>query len=388
MGIVPRSEVWKIEGAIYGLAESPLHWALHRDEKFSQMTWRCDAMKLHLKETNERHLWQILDGEGKVHGYLCSYVDDLLVTGVKAVVESTMKVLGETWTCSTPEVVNEESSVRFCGYELKSKAGGGLFLSQPSYIGELLKKYQVTSDEVTPCPKVTNEPDEDYDVETLKRAQQLAGELLWVQSRTRPDLSYVTGAMARWLHRRPGFVCQLGEHALRYLHRTPELTLVYNVCENQEWDDNSGLHTRPSMNQINIFVDSSFSLEHEQFRSITGTLLEQGGATLMWTSLRQPFIAASTAEAEIIGYAEAQQQSESLDELLKLMHVEPCHHLYGDSKAALALDTQESGPWRTRHLRLRAARLREVLRESREQGGDGAPKWSPRRKQTGGRWPH
>ena len=41
---------------------------------------------------------------------------------------------------------------------------------------------------------------------------------------------------------------------------------------------------------------------------MTGVVLTHGRAPISWTSGRQPFIASSAAEAEIIGYAEAQQQ--------------------------------------------------------------------------------
>ena len=37
--------------------------------------------------------------------------------------------------------------------------------------------------------------------------------------------------------------------------------------------------------------------------------------------------------------------------------------LYGDNKAALTLCTSDTGPWRTRHLRVRACRLREVIQK-------------------------
>ena len=104
----------------------------------------------------------------------------------------------------------------------------------------------------------------------------------------------------------------------------------------------------------------------------------QGNAPISWTSNRQPFIATSTAEAEIIGYSESQQQAEGLDQLIQVFGGDPIFNLYRDSKSALSLSTGEGGPWRTRHLRLRAAKLRETLRMSRE-GRDGhQPKWTAR----------
>ena len=202
---------------------------------------------------------------------------------------------------------------------------------------------------------------------------------MWVQTRTRPDLSYVVGAMSRWLHKRPAYVIELGNHALKYLAGSVDYALKYDRCDGQEWQLEEGYQTPASMHQVDVLVDSSFSLEHEQHRSVTGVILALGRAPISWTSGRQPFIASSTAEAEILGYSEGLQQAESLDPLLEILGYSVSFNIYGDSKSALSLATNEGGTWRTRHLRLRSAKLREVLRLSRE-GRDGREfaKWNLR----------
>ena len=351
MGVIPKSESWLCTGAIYGLTQSPPDWGMHRDEMFRNFKWTCNNEELRLVETPERHLWRITkEGTQEERGYLCSYVDDLLVAGEQDVVESTIKRIEEQWACSDPEYINKEKNIRFCGYELRWNHNDDLLLMQPSYIMDLLNKYQVKGCESEPCPKIIHDENEDYTAETLRSAQQITGELLWVQTRTRPDLSYVVGAMSRWLHKRPGYVVQLGHHAMKYLAGTPHYGLCYGVCNADDWDPEEGLQTPPDFEQVDVFVDSSFSLEHEQFRSVTGVVLQQGGAPISWTSNRQPFIASSTTEAEILGYSESLQQAESLDMLLQVFNVGPRFNLYGDSKSALALSTGEGGPWRTTSL--------------------------------------
>ena len=290
MGVVPSSESWRVRGAIYGLIQSPHDWGLHRDSTFREATWTCDGEMLKLVETPERHLWRIVTvNQGEERGYLCSYVDDLMITGNKSVVDSTIKLIESCWECSSPEYVNEITNTRFCGYELRWD-GDSLLLTQPSYTMDLVGKYKVTGKEREPSPKITPGEDEAYDAETLRRAQQITGELLWVQTRTRPDLSYAVGAMSWWLHKRPQYVMELGEHALKYLAGTIDYAVKYGKCDGQEWDPDSGCHTPASMHQAEVFVDSSFSLEHEQFRSITGVLISHGGAPISWTSGRQAFI--------------------------------------------------------------------------------------------------
>ena len=74
------------------------------------------------------------------------------------------------------------------------------------------------------------------------------------------------------------------------------------------------------------------------------------------SSTRQPFIAQSTAEAELLAYNESLQTAEALIVLLKVFEREVIGGLLGDSKSAMS-----QLALRTRHLRLRSAKLREVL---------------------------
>ena len=248
MGVVPKDESWLCTGAIYGLTQSPHDWGMHRDEMFRNFKWTCNNEELRLIETPERHLWKITkEGTQEERGYLCSYVDDLMVAGEQAVVESTIKKIEEQWACSEPEYINNEKNIRFCGYELRWDRADNLLLMQPSYVLDLLDKYQVKGREAEPCPKIIQDENEDYTADTLRAAQQITGELLWVQTRTRPDLSYVVGAMSRWLHKRPGYVVQLGHHAMKYLAGTSYYGLRYGVCSAEDWDPEEELQTPPSL---------------------------------------------------------------------------------------------------------------------------------------------
>ena len=363
MQITKPGEIWRVKGALYGFCESPRDWGVHRDATCRNLSWHVGGDRMYLKEAEERHLWKVCrNSDDAVEGYLCIYVDDLMAVGPSSIVDSLMTRLQETWECSTPETVDLQGSVRYCGYELQRLPSGGIKLWQPSYTQELLNKHNVTSCEPYPCPKIENAEDEDFCLETLRAAQALTGELQWLQGRTRPDICYVIGCMSRWQHRRPSYVIRLGQHVLKYLNQTKDFSLWYEPSKEADWGENGVLQVPRSMSQLEIYVDSSFALEHEQSRSITGILIEWCGAPIQWFSSRQPFIAASTGESELLGYSEGHQQAESVGSLLTTLSIQPTYVIYGDSKSAIALATQESGPWRTRHLRIRAHRLREALR--------------------------
>ena len=179
---------------------------------------------------------------------------------------------------------------------------------------------------------------------------------------TRPDLCYAISIMSRLLHRKPRTVTSMAKHVLKYLHRTKDFALWYTPCKAEDWGENNVLHLQRSMHRLEVYCDSSFGLEHEGGRSVQGTLIEWAGSPIQWSSSRQPFVAASTGEAELLGYSEGHQQGLSIGAILNSLEIKPTYVLYGDCKSALSLASTDSGPWRTRHLRLRAHKLREALR--------------------------
>ena len=70
----------------------------------------------------------------------------------------------------------------------------------------------------------------------------------------------------------------------------------------------------------------------------------------------------STAEAELGAQLEALIAGRSLRSLIELLEGGPCvGAIFNDNQAAIAISSQTSGSWRTRHLRIRAYGLSEAL---------------------------
>ena len=134
------------------------------------------------------------------------------------------------------------------------------------------------------------------------------GELMWVANRTRPDVAYVTGLMSRMLHRRPGYVVGLGDHALRYLNRTIDWKLQYKPFKVRRHEPRE-LPVRRGLDTMEVYADASLGPPHEQYRSIQGAVVEHAGNIIPWSSTRQPFITHSTAEAEFLAYSEGYTRS-------------------------------------------------------------------------------
>ena len=356
-----EEERWVVSGALYGLVESPHDWSVHRDKKMRNLRWRFNGANFYLQLTEEANLWKIVkeekQGTGKTVGYVGVYVDDLMFASTRETVESAIAALGKVFQLAPEEYVNVNDPVTFCGYEIK-ETEEGFSLGQQKYIREMLKKHDISRSDVCPAPKIEEaEKEEEYELSDLRLAQGLTGELSWVASRSRPDLAFAVGLMSRLIHKRPKFVAKIGFQAMRYLHGSIDLVLNYKKSAEEDLRD------------LKTYVDASFGLAHEGFRSVQGILQSFGGNPLAWASTRQPFIAQSTAESELPAYNESLQTTEALLALMKVFERDVAGGLYGDSKSAISQLTLDTGSWRTRHLYVCGRRSYGKLYRTRRGGG-------------------
>lgn len=146
--------------------------------------------------------------------------------------------------------------------------------------------------------------------------------------------------MASLITRCPEKTLQLAEHLWLYLRNTQKFGLKF-VGEEGEYN-------------LNIYTDASYGAQPHGC-----SLIHWGGAPLLWRSSKHTVASASTAEAELVEVLEGALIGESVRVVMEELvdhRARVCLHT--DSSSALAIVTNDSGSWRTRHLRKRAHHLR------------------------------
>ena len=105
--------------------------------------------------------------------------------------------------------------MRFCGVEIE-RQGRALLIHQASYIEDVVKRYEESLgaplvETSCPFPKVQDpeEPESSSPV-ALRKAQALAGELLWVSGKTRVDIVYGVARVTSLVSRCPELAFKLG----------------------------------------------------------------------------------------------------------------------------------------------------------------------------------
>ena len=369
MGLSGATDKWLVHKALYGFTESPSDWSALRNDTMRDLQWQANGKNMKLQQTGEPHVWRVKcqdELEEQDYGYVAVYVDDLLIAVSGEHIYQLIEAFRAAWNCSDPEFVTPETPMRFCGFEIL-KTLEGFQMGQEGFATEMLRRRQVSGVSKFPLPSIRDEEDETpIDLEAVKKAQGVVGELNWLTTRSRPDLAYSVGVLARLLHRRPRYVLELSDQVMKYVNATKDMSLVYSKCGPGNLGENEELQVAKGLDTLQIFSDASFGPVHERCKSVSGCLVEHAGGVLAWDSQTQPFISQSTAEAEVISYNLAYQVGEGVSSLLQELGFSTSKQLYGDSTSGIAVIANECRPWRTRHLRLRSAKLRELVQNQEQ----------------------
>ena len=267
------------------------------------------------------------------------------------------KWLTTDWKCTELEWA-EGGSLRFLGMELRV-CGSGIHLSQAGYVRDLLRQHGMEEDEkgglTVPCNREWLQDAESEDEGPIpeeadvKLAQKATGEVLWLSTRSRPELAHAVGCMASHALKRPLRSLEISKRVLKYLARTVEYGILFQVTEDDP--------------MLTVYSDASFAPGGG--RSFGSTMAQIYGMPVAWRASKQPVITLSVAEAELYEGCSAVQLGLGIDALLFELGLFPVMHLRIDNEAARGLASESPGTWKTRHLRVRARFLRQEVAAQR-----------------------
>lgn len=212
LGLVNPGTVWKLKRPLYGLRESPRCWGTTRDKKLADLKIG-NGLRL-VRSVADHSLWTIMKDQ-EVVGLLGTYVDDFLLVGESEVLDAVAAALETVWKLKRRGVIRQgvECSMEFLGMEFVRTSSGTLVCHQRAYIDDLLARWNMK--DANPA-KLTGEPESfrshvarqerikqderpQHELDTSrKRAQGVIGGLLWLSTRTRPDIVTPWATPRRW----------------------------------------------------------------------------------------------------------------------------------------------------------------------------------------------
>ena len=372
-GVVPPSTAYLVDRVFYGLREAPRLWGSFRDKRVHRARLMVEGQEcMFLQMETDPAVWRLVpcDNHNNTLALMVIYVDDVMMLAPENIIKEiyewlTVGVEGdEGWKCSPMEWIGK-APVRYLGMDIRRKDNAltSFHVSQGSYVGELLKGYpaEAARPSQVPATKDAMPSLDDFDEEEgseqgspdpvqVKQAQRIAGELLWLVTRTRPDIGYATAHVCAAALKNPAAATRLGKMVVRYLAATPTWGLTYNGVGEP----------------VEAYSDASFAPQGDRSFGCITTATYGGFAA--WRMTKQPTVVLSAAEAELVELVNASQQAAGLQAWVEEAAPEESGKpliLRVDNTAACGLATTSPGSWKTRHLKVKARHLRFETNEGR-----------------------
>ncbi|UYV74425.1 K02A2.6-like, partial [Cordylochernes scorpioides] len=336
-----RNKVCKLNKSIYGLPQSGRSWY----EKFSQVLHDCGLKKL--KSDPCLFKWK---NEDK-YFYVGIYVDDFITVSDSE--DTSNRFINKLR--HHLEIKDVTCKGMFLGIKIIQDKEG-ISLQQSHYVQQILQKYGMENCKEVPTPgskeiNLDNHiEDDNCDQHTY---QEALGMLMFLAVNTRPDIAYITSKLSQYSRQPKQMHWTAIKRVMRYLQGTIDLGVKFE---------------RGKTGILKSYTDASWSTTHDG-KSYGGYVLKLGEATIDWKSSKQPLVALSTMEAEMIAACESCCQIKLIINLLRELEewnfMEKPTAIYTDSQSLINWISSPKQSSRCRHINRKYHFLRDCY-ESRD----------------------
>ncbi|KAL0849419.1 hypothetical protein ABMA28_013712 [Loxostege sticticalis] len=329
------ARVWKLNRSLYGLKQAPRCWntcfeQILLDLKFKQCEADCCLFAKHI-------------GQEKI--LIALYVDDGLVAASSE--KLALRFLDEL---GSKLKITVKPANFYLGLEIKQEKNS-IFISQAAYLKRILERFNMLecNPVSTPIEKSVSVEDSDSGKVGSFPYREAVGALMYLMTGTRPDIAYAVGVVSRKLANPSKEDWLKVKRIFRYLKGTMKLGIKYQSGK-------EGF--------IEGYSDADHAGDSSTGRSTSGVACLYAGGIVSWLSQRQPSVAISTTEAEIVAASEAAKELIWLQTIFGfLTKLDGIPTLHVDNEAAIRLAHNPEFHKRTKHIRVRHFFVREMVSE-------------------------
>ena len=340
-----KTYVCKLKRSLYGLKQSARCWNSELDKQLRAMGF---------SQLNSDPCVYIKDNGGEVF-IIAVYVDDLILGGddsgeIKDVKRSIsdkfrMEDMGQLHHFLGVKVVQCDNPTR-------------IWIGQPAYIVELLQRFKMDNSNPvdTPADPGTKLKKADENEKMCEKDvyQSAVGTLLYLSTRTRPDIAYAVGSVARYSANPSSQHWSAVKRIMRYLRGSAEFGVMYVQGEQSE---------------LMGYSDSDWAGDLDDRKSTSGYVFLLSGAAVSWRSKKQSCVALSTAEAEYMALASAAQESVWMERLVSsiITGIDTSKGIviFEDNQSAIGMSEHQSYHGRTKHVDIKYHFIREQVAANR-----------------------
>ena len=233
--------------------------------------------------------------------FIILYVDDLLIgCSSKSFINEIKAQLCEEFSMKDLGVASE-----FLGIQI-NQTEKGIFIHQTKFSESFLKRVNFENCKPIKTPAevglklhLTQDNEDPFDKEVYQSA---IGVLLFICTRTRPDLAFAVCNAARYTSNPSKLHWNALKRIFRYLKGTSHYGIFYES---------------KASNKLIGYADADWAGNISDRKSTSGFCFYVGKGIVSWRSSKQSCVALSTAEAELISLSSAAQEAVWLGKLLK-----------------------------------------------------------------------
>lgn len=326
---VEERGILKLNKALYGLQQAPACWN-KRFNKFAQEN-NLQRSSYDFCFYFNKYLWLVI------------YVDDILITGHNRKVEEMNNLLKTEFSArDLGELRN------FLGTEV-IKTKDYLRISQSSAIDKILSKFNMNNCKGSKTPMEYNFQFDETEEKVLVPYRELIGSLMYLSTMTRPDISYATSYLSRFLDRPTNSLWKAGKRILRYLKETKTIALEYKKSVKNEG--------------LLAFSDADWGREKVDRKSVSGFAVYYFGNLISWSSRKQQSVALSTAEAEYIAAATTATELIYLKGIVSsdLKHSDIATLMLIDNQSTIKMIESYENSKRSKHIDIKMHFIKDIV---------------------------
>ena len=176
---------------------------------------------------------------------------------------------------------------------------GKVWIGGPTYTLRLLERFGMQDSKPVNTPsdpgsKLVKKTAEDEETDQ-KMYQAAVGSLLYLSTKTRPDIAFAVGNVARFCSEPNQLHWSAVKRILRYLKGSRDLGLLY--------------HRQDTPLSCVGYSDADWGGSLTDRKSTSGYVFQWSAAAVSWRSQKQTCVALSTAESEYIALSAAAQEA-------------------------------------------------------------------------------